>query len=200
MTALQVPAAASHSQFGGVVVPSWGWAKDKNPARPAGCRNDAKPFPCPDDEPEPDPEHDDQEDQFSGQDGLDLGKPTQMEGDGLEDEGDNHEGKPEQPDAPTQSVGQQTEPKGGVGGGVFDSHALEDTGQCVGQRRAKSKAHYQKETTPSLSLSSRGGLCTQPWPAVRSVQHGVHGVMRLFDETFHQLSIKADLISASKGS
>jgi hypothetical protein len=83
-------------------------------------------------ETEPHGQDEDQEQQLEGQDGLDFGELPEVQCDRLEEEREDHENKPQQPDASAERMRQETQSQRGFRRRVFHPHALEDAGERIG--------------------------------------------------------------------
>ena len=99
MATLQAPPATSHSQVGGAVLPSSGWAKYKNPARPPAVAITPSHSRAPIANPNQIPSTMTKKISSVVKMGWTTESPAQVQSNGLEQERGDHKNKPEQPSA-----------------------------------------------------------------------------------------------------
>ena len=121
MPALHAPPAMIQLQKDGDRFPSSVWAQYKKPARPPTTAKEPSHSRRPTAEPEPDREHDHEEDQLEREDGLHLREASEVQGDGLEHERDDHEGEAKKPDSPPDRVGHEAELQSSSEQGAFST-------------------------------------------------------------------------------
>jgi len=139
-------------------------ACDQEAGQPSRRGERPDPLPRGDGEPEPRGEDEYEEQELCGEDGLDLAQVAQVQCERLTEERTDHDDEAEQPDTPTEGMGDQTQVQCGLIRGVFNPHSLQDAGDGIRQRRRQGqdvdhlRLHYstrlQAPTAGTAVLSS----------------------------------------------